>query len=180
MIAFSARTMVGQLAPTPGPRLRRARFSLASEVLPVSAGDIKDSYRWFRGGERAMDTAGSAKAVRAGTYRELHDAGAKDSHHIIQNAAARDLPGYNRDAAPAVQLRGPSTERGSPHYRATQTQREAGGGTYAAERRIGYKALRRAGVSEATARQLIEGADRYFQSIGVTPTTPTRIPGTRK
>ena len=25
VIAFSARTMVGQLAPTPGPRLRRAR-----------------------------------------------------------------------------------------------------------------------------------------------------------
>ena len=63
--------------------------------------------------------------------------------------------------------------------RSTAVQRQAGGGTYAAERRIGYKALRRAGISEADARTLILWADEYFQSIGVNPDTVTRIPGNR-
>jgi len=40
--------------------------------------------------------------------------------------------------APAVQLGGPSTQVGSEHYAATSMQRQAGG-TYAAERRIGYR-----------------------------------------
>jgi hypothetical protein len=64
-------------------------------------------------------------------------------------------------------------------YNATQVQRQLGGGTYGAERRIGYKALRAAGYSEAEARLIIEEADAYFASIGVTRTTPTRIPGNR-
>lgn len=91
----------------------------------------------------------------------------------------RDLPGYSTTAARGVQLPGPSTARGTPHYAATQVQRELGGGTYAAERRIGYKALRRAGYSEAEARQAIQEADNYFFGIGVQPNTPTRIPGNR-
>ncbi|MGA8943302.1 MAG: hypothetical protein WB502_11415, partial [Thermoactinomyces sp.] len=115
-----------------------------------------------------------------GTYSELTRSGAKDAHHIIQNVAVRDLPGYSRSAAPAVQLRGPSTSVGSEHYLATQVQRQAGGGTYAAERRIGYKALRRAGISESEARFLIEYADNYFiNELGLNYSSPTRIPGNR-
>jgi broad specificity phosphatase PhoE len=52
---------------------------------------------------------------------------------------------------------------------------KSGGGTYAAERRIGYKALRRAGIFEDEARELIQEVDNYFSSIGVTPNTVTRI-----
>ncbi len=114
-----------------------------------------------------------------GTYGELRRAGVKDAHHIIQDAAVRDIPGYSQGDAPAVQLPGPSTRVGSPHYEATQVQRQAGGGTYAAERRIGYKALRRGGLSPADAKANINNADAYFQSLGVTPSTPTRIPGNR-
>jgi len=110
---------------------------------------------------------------------ELRAAGLTDAHHVIQDAAVRNLPGYYTNAAPGVQLLGPSTARGTPHYAATQVQRLSGGGTYAAERRIGYKALRRAGYSEAEARQVIQVADDYFYGIGVRPDTPTRIPGNR-
>lgn len=122
---------------------------------------------------------GAKTGLRGGTYGELRRAGAQDAHHVIQDAAMRDLPGYSRTAAPAVELPGPSTRSGTPHYEATQVQRQAGGGTYAAERRIGYKALRRGGLSPADARAAIGRADAYFASIGVTPQTSTRIPGNR-
>ena len=44
-------------------------LSLASEVLPVSAGDVKSTYRWFRGADRVVDAAGSAKAQREAVKR---------------------------------------------------------------------------------------------------------------
>lgn len=50
-------------------------------------------------------------------------------------------------------------------------QRQVGGGTYAAERRIGYEAPRAAGVPASETRALIEWADGYLGSIGVGPTT---------
>ena len=124
--------------------------------------------------------AGGGSGVAHGpSYGDLTKAGLKDAHHVIQDAAVKDLPGYSRRAAPAVQLAGPSTARGTAHYMATQAQRQAGGGTYAAERRIAYKALRKAGFDESAARGEIQRADSYFSSIGVTPNTPTRIPGNR-
>ena len=98
---------------------------------------------------------------------------------MIQHAAVRDLSGYRTQAAPGVQLVGPSTAVGAPHYSATQLQRQPGGGTYAAERRIGYEALRRGGLCEAEARQAIREANGYFSAIGVGPGTSSRIPGNR-
>lgn len=111
---------------------------------------------------------------------ELRDAKLKDAHHVNQDAAVRDLPGYNTNAAPGVPLQGPANVPGTPHQLTRPVQRQAGGGTYAAERRIGYNALRKAGVDKTDARQAIGEADDYFQSIGVTPSTPTRIPGDRR
>lgn len=52
-----------------------------------------------------------------------------------------------------------------------------GGGTYAAERRIGYKALRRAGLTPYVARLLLNYADQYIAGLGVSATTVTRMPG---
>ena len=98
---------------------------------------------------------------------------------MIQDAAVRDLPGYDSRAVPAVELKGPATRVGTSHYEATQVQRQPGGGTYADERRIAYEALRRAGLAHDEAQALVGRADEYFKSIGVTPTTPTRIPGNR-
>lgn len=111
---------------------------------------------------------------------QIRAAGLKDAHHIIQDAAVRELPGYNRLAAPGVQVPGPSTRVGSPHYLATRAQTLRGGGTYGAERRIGYRALRAAGFSKDQTRLALARADEYFQKLGVTPTTATRIPGGRK
>jgi RHS repeat-associated protein len=125
---------------------------------------------------RAVDRVVDAARETVGGLRA---AGQKDAHHIIQDAAVRDLPGYNTNAAPGIQLAGPSNVAGTPHNLATAVQRQAGGGTYAAERRIGYKAMRRAGISEPDARARIQQADEYFQSIGVGPSTSTRIPGNR-
>jgi RHS repeat-associated protein len=121
----------------------------------------------------------SGEVPRGSSIGELRSAGLKDAHHTIQDAAVRDLPGYNTNAAPGTQLSGPANVLGTPHYVATQVQRQAGGGTYAAERRIGYEALRRAGLSRENARVEILRADAYFESIGVTPDTTTRIPGNR-
>ncbi len=113
------------------------------------------------------------------TVGGLRTAGKKDAHHIIQDAAVRNLPGYNTNTAPGIQLPGPSNVTGTPHNIATGVQRQAGGGTYAAERRIGYKAMRRAGVPEGDARAAIQQVDGYFGSIGIGPDTITRIPGNR-
>jgi len=122
---------------------------------------------------------GVAKCDDATTVGGLRAAGKKDAHHIIQDAAVRDLPGYNTNAAPGIQLSGPSTVTGSPHNIATAIQRQSGGGTYSAERRIGYKAMRQAGVSKDEARLAVQRADQYFESIGVGPNTTTRIPENR-
>lgn len=116
----------------------------------------------------------------SGTFAELRKANVSDKHHIIQDAAVRDLPGYDRNLAPAVQLDGPSWKFGSPHYETRVVQRQLGGGTYASERRIGYKSLRRAGVPEEEARSLIQQADDYFSNLGVKPNTKTNIPGDRR
>lgn len=105
---------------------------------------------------------------------ELRSLGRKDAHHIIQDAAAKKLPGYNTNAAPGVQLQGPANKKGTPHYKATQVQRQKGTGTYASERRIGYKALRKAGFSKEEARTQIGHADEYFKGLGVTADTKMR------
>ena len=133
-------------------------------------------------GVLAGDGPGAALGTRSiqTTVGNLRRAGIKEAHHVIQDAAVRDLAGYNTELAPGVELPGPSTATGSPHFRATQVQRQLGGGTYAAERRIAYKALRRAGMSEHEALAELQRADDYFRSIGVTPQTPTRVPGNRR
>ena len=65
-----------------------------------------------------------------GTHQQLVSHGHKDSHHIIQDAAVRDLPGYDRNQAPTIQLEGPANRVGTEHNAAKLIQRQAGGGTY--------------------------------------------------
>jgi RHS repeat-associated protein len=164
----------------------------ASQTLAGAGNKIKQGILAGRGAISGAGPAGNggpapATSVSANapnkaagqTVGELRAAGSKDAHHVIQDAAVRDLPGYNTNSAPGVRLPGSSTTKGTPHYNATQVQRQFGGGTYGAERRIAYKALRRAGLSEAAAHRTIQEADAYFRSIGVDPTTPTRVPGNR-
>jgi RHS repeat-associated protein len=171
-----------------------AGFNLASAIPGIGdfaagaklIGGGAAAYGSYRGGtaishsySAASHSYAVARTPLISTVADLRAAGLKDAHHVIQDAAVRDLPGYSSRAAPGIQLPGPSTAVGSPHYIATQVQRQAGGGTYAAERRIGYKAIRQAGVSQPDARQIISETDNWFLGIGVTPSTPTRIPGNR-
>jgi hypothetical protein len=105
-----------------------------------------------------------------------------DSHHIIQHAAVRDLPGYSHLDAPTIGLEGPSNVPGTEHYLATQAQKSTvGGGTYGAERDIGVAALQAAGRSPEEIADAVARADAYFKGeLGVTDETPTRIPGDRR
>jgi hypothetical protein len=114
------------------------------------------------------------------TIGNLRSKGLRDAHHIIQNAAVKNLPGYNSNRAPGIQLQGPPNTPGTQHFLTRNAQRARGGGTYGAERRIAYKALRQAGLSRNHARAEISRADQYFQSLGVTRSTRTRIPGDRR
>ncbi|NTS43889.1 RHS domain-containing protein [Flavisolibacter sp. BT320] len=154
-------------------------FYLSQDPIRYKSGEL-GFYNYVRDSNIWVDFLGLNAENVTTPIGQLRDEGRKDAHHVIQDAAVRDLPGYDTEKAPGVQLSGPSTQQGSPHYNATQAQRGAGGGTYAAERRIAYRALRKAGLSKEQARQAIHEADRYFRSIGVGMNTQTRIPGNRK
>jgi RHS repeat-associated protein len=158
-----------------------AALSLASEALPVSISDAKDLYKGVKAGINKADeligTVGKHGDLKGLVKRSN---GQIQSHHVIQDAAVKNIPGYDRNKATAVILQGPSTDRATQHGQTRGVQTQRGGGTYGAERRIGYKGLRRAGVKKADAKQAIRKADEYFESLGVTVNTPTSIPGDRR
>jgi hypothetical protein len=110
---------------------------------------------------------------QVGRYRSI------GGHHMIRNEAVEGVLDATKGGAPAIDL-GP-WQRGMPHPLTRGVQTLRGGGTYAAERRIGYRALRRAGLTSAEARSAIEDvADRYFiDELGWTMQTKTRIPADR-
>ena len=98
---------------------------------------VAEYHTYFVGGEEwgfsvwahnAYITLVNGKA--AGSYGKLRNRGIRDDHHIIQNAAVRNLPGYSRSRAPTVELSSPSTLIGSDHYNATRAQDLPGSGTY--------------------------------------------------
>jgi hypothetical protein len=128
------------------------------------------------------DVGAAAEAGISPTVGELRAAGEADAHHIIQDAAARDVPGYKTNAAPGIPLEGPSTESGTPHNEATQIQRTAGvGGTYEAERQVACLALTAAGCSPAEIADALARADAYFMGeLGLTYDSRMRIPGNRQ
>lgn len=142
---------------------------------------VDDLHTYYVGDEEVLvhNTGGESCDISP-TYNELRAAGKADGHHIIQDAAVRDVPGYSRGSAPAIHLEGPSTKIGSPHYNATQVQRAAGGGTYAAEREIAACGLAAAGCSPADVASALGRADSYFMGeLGLTMESPLRIPGNR-
>jgi RHS repeat-associated protein len=135
-------------------------------------------------GEAAVNKFGNVKTNLQdrllGEYGELVKSKANDSHHIIQNAAVKDIPGYERNAAPSIQLNGPSTRINTEHYLATQAQRKLLGGTYGLERRIAYTSLKEAGLSVNEAKNAVRYADKYFMDkLGMKLSTITRVPGNR-
>ena len=117
-----------------------------------------------------------------GKYKELRGEEGKESHHIIQNASVKDMPGYSSSNAPAISLEGPSTRMETEHYKATQFQSHNNyGGTYGDERKVAYISLRKAGKTKEEAFQAINYADKYFVGeLGWDFTTITSIPKNRR
>lgn len=146
--------------------------------VKVVGGAVKTSQKYVRVTEGSINLTESGRMY--GTHGDLVRSKAQDSHHIIQHAAVKNIPGYNRELAPAIQLRGPATRSGTEHNLATLEQRRPGGGVYDLERIRAYRAMRKGGLSKEEAKQQIRYADDYFQSLGVTSKTTTRIPGNRK
>lgn len=70
---------------------------------------------------------------------------------------------------------------GSPHYRATQTQRNMMvGGTYGAERQIAASSLAAAGYTPTQIADALARADSYFMDrLGLNLDSVLRIPGNR-
>jgi hypothetical protein len=116
------------------------------------------------------------------TVGELRSAKLTDAHHIVQEAAVRDVPGYKTRQAPGLQLEGPSNKVGTPHYEATQVQNTAGiGGSYGAERQVAAMAMTAAGFSPEGVAAGVARADAYFIGrLGLTLDSPLRIPGKRR
>ncbi len=117
-----------------------------------------------------------------GTYDELRSADVKDGHHIIQNAAVRDVAGYKRGDAPAIQADGPSTKVGSEHYNLTYDQSHAiTGGTYGKEKTIGLNsAEKNLELSQNDVKIISDYLDDYFcKQLGLNNDSTIRIPGNR-
>jgi RHS repeat-associated protein len=173
---FKEAASSGSVGEYVGGKLFEAAVTVATDGVFKGVGNLVKSST----AKAVTSAAESTASTEVKTYGELRAAGEKDAHHIIQDAAVRDVPGYSRSKAPAVQVDGPANVKGTPHYSATQVQRQAGGGTYGAERRIAYKALRVAGMSSTQAKDLVRGADKYFKTLGLNLESLLRTPGNRK
>jgi uncharacterized protein YukE len=94
------------------------------------------------------------------------------AHHIFQDAAMRDIPGYSSRDAPSILL--PTED----HLQASALQREAAiGGTVKAERTVAIQALIRAGISPTDAQKIVDEAQKYpLDTLGQTPESPVRVP----
>jgi RHS repeat-associated protein len=113
-------------------------------------------------------------------YKDIAGKGIGDSHHIVQQAAVRDLKGVKFRDEPATPLEGGASKVGTEHYKATQVQRQYGGGTLGAEFQIALQALIAAGKDPQWAANTVNEAKKYFYNLGFCDSTPTRIPGNRK
>jgi RHS repeat-associated protein len=104
----------------------------------------------------------------------------EQSHHIIQDAAVKDQPGYSYGSAPTTKLEGGSHVPGSPHDIANKMQSSLPSsmrGTYGGEKDAAYLSLRAAGQNRATAGANVQRADSYFKGeLKMNEKTPTRDP----
>jgi hypothetical protein len=97
------------------------------------------------------------------------------SHHPVQDAwAQKNVPGYNRDAAPAILLRSAS---GEPHALVSAAQRgrrramkaqgiDPWSTSVRDEFEVGYREMVDAGVPRDAARRAIARSYKYFDSLG--------------
>ena len=164
----AAETRVGAISPTVSTVVGVAEHIAAGQHLGRAPSQLRLVSGHCVAAEGISPTVG-----------ELRAAGQADAHHIIQDAAVRDVPGYKTNSAPGIQLEGGGA--GTPHQLATNVQRTAGiGGTYGSERQVACMALAAAGCSPAEISGVLARADAYFMDeFGLTFDSPLRIPGNR-
>jgi hypothetical protein len=117
-----------------------------------------------------------------GTYGQLSDAAVTDAHHLLQDAAMRNIDGYSRRNAPAIQADGPSTLIGSEHYNLTYEQSHATQtGTYSIEKQIGLDSTTEKLNLNHSDRAILETfVDGYFVGeLDLNNDSPTGTPGNR-
>lgn len=185
--SVSRKTWIDADALKPGELLRASDGSLLTVVkvehwvedAKTYNFEVEDWHSYFvseaegKPGIWVHNGPGEIGGHAVGPYKDV------GSHHIIQNSAVEGVKGVTRSQGPAIDF-GKSLRRGSQHHATRAAQRQAGGGTYGSERRIGYRALRDAGLSPKDARAAIEKvADPYFKSKGFTRDTKTNVPGDR-
>jgi hypothetical protein len=153
-------------------------FALGGVLIPfVSGSAIR------RAGSEAIEFIGE-RAV--GAYKNLQGK-FYQAHHAIQDKAVSEVEQiagfekYSKREATTVHLEGHAKKAGTEHNAATKVQGErralGDGGTYGAERRVGYRALRASGISRDNSKEIIRRADDYFMKrLGFKLDTPTKIP----
>ncbi len=112
----------------------------------------------------------------------MSDAGVKDAHHLLQDAAMRDVDGYAHGDAPAIQANGPSTLKDSEHYNLTYAQSHVEqAGTYGIEKQIGMDAVTNEfNLSDSNVSILSSFIDDYFvDKLHLNENSTTRVPGNR-
>jgi hypothetical protein len=104
-----------------------------------------------------------------------------DDHHFTQHAAVEDVPGYSRRGAPSFFLEGPPTKIGTPHYHATQMQRQSNAGTLLDHLILGAEIAHKFknDVPNFRDKATLEST-QFFGQLGLKADTPTRTPGDRR
>ena len=96
--------------------------------------------------------------------------GLKDSHHIYQDAAVRNIPNYKYNHAIAISIQGRNPDgstRNTPHYRANRAQDNSSkAGILGAETVVAYNSLRAAGLSAKAAKCATLEARKYLIGLG--------------
>lgn len=114
-------------------------------------------------------------------HRLLYKVEGKDKHHFTQKATVRDVPGWNSGDAPSIHAEGPSTTKGTRHYKATQMQSGLTGETVGEEILNGIEVAHATGMISTELRDyLLWESAQYAKFIGLRFDTPTRIPGNRR
>jgi len=124
--------------------------------------------------QRGWNTYNEVRTQNIALSKAAPDDSKRQAHHVVQDAAVRDLPGYNRSQAPSVSL------SVNDHYKATAVQVfSPNRGTLGAEYRVAVDALMAAGMSPRQAAAEVEKAKDYFDRLGYGPDTETRTPGSK-
>ena len=96
--------------------------------------------------------------------------GLKDSHHIYQDAAVRNIPNYKYNHAIAISIQGRNPDgstKNTPHYRANRAQDNSSkAGILGAETVVAYNSLRAAGLSAKAAKCATLEARKYLIGLG--------------